>query len=230
MDNNIVEEFHDLFNIKSLSDWIEARLQEIRNESDWKLAEPQTAFTEYASDPPTGPLGRYEDPIWRKFVLAALLADWACYTDPAERVDFSRLLFLMHTFPAGFRIWWATSSKGIRYPVGYTGWYPVSHQAFNLLTEHLSQVQTRFVAPLSKFKAGDDIYLYNYSIIPQLKKTELSKALIKRYADDVLKLNVGRLAAIAVSSDGARIAKRFGMNKIGEITVGESVEDVYARV
>jgi hypothetical protein len=39
-----------------------------------------------------------------RLVNAALLADWACYADDADRADYLRLRAVMGAFPPGFRI------------------------------------------------------------------------------------------------------------------------------
>src|SRR6185436_17684320 len=43
--------------------------------------------------PPRRPFGHHADPLFRKLVVAALLADWACYPAPADQVAFERLLY-----------------------------------------------------------------------------------------------------------------------------------------
>jgi hypothetical protein len=113
------------------------------------------------------------NPKWRKFVLSAYYADLLSYEKKCDQVDFPRLLYLVNAFPQGFTVWWA--EKGNRkYPVGYTGWYYVEKPAF----DHISQMRerddivitNRFFLPAKE--PTPYIYLYNYSISPELIGTD----------------------------------------------------------
>src|SRR5262249_54435427 len=46
----------------------------------------------------------YVSPVWWRFALAVLIADWACYTKEVDRVDCKRLFSAVTAFPSGFRL------------------------------------------------------------------------------------------------------------------------------
>ena len=46
-------------------------------------------------------------------------------------------------------------------------------------------------------------------------------------AEDVARVSPRGMVAITVSDDGSRVARRFGLERRGEITVGESREEIW---
>lgn len=177
------------------------------------------------------PFGLYASESWRKFVLATFLADLASYPIPGDQVNFDRLLFVMHAFPQGFRTWWLKLPNNSWWPVGYTGWYPMLETMFELFEKSPERLKDRMVVPnIHKPKGQPYLYLFNYSVAPELKKTSLSKALMKRFAQDIAAQNAKGLACITVSDDGIRVANKFGMEFSGNLDVDGSVEGVYIKV
>jgi hypothetical protein len=173
-----------------------------------------------------GTLGLYEEPAWRRAVLATFLADHACYPSPAEQVDFARLAYVMHAFPAGFRTYWARDADGRAWPMGYAGWYPMPAATFELLANRPGELCGRRVMPEPlRPEARPWIYVFNYSVVPALRGTALSRTLIKTLAADLASVRPLGLAAITVSEDGRRIAERFGMQRRGVLRGCE--EQVY---
>lgn len=173
------------------------------------------------------PFGLYSSLLWRKFVLAAFFADYASYSQSVDRVSFERLLFVMHTFPEGFRVWWTKLSDGKWWPVGYSGWYPMLGTAFEIFDKTPHKLSDRMVVPCAAERGGVYLYLFNYSVAPQFKGCNLSKMLIKRYVQDIKEQKAAGLACVTVSEDGVRIAKRFGMSHVGDLVVDGCVEGVY---
>jgi hypothetical protein len=177
------------------------------------------------------PFGYYCSPIWRKFTLAAFLADLVSYAAPIDQVNFDRLVFLMHCFPQGFRVWWLKSHDGgCWWPVGYTGWYPMLETVFDTFEKAPEKLRDRMVLPDPKSLEGSPyIYLYNYSVAPTLKKSSLSKALMKRYSDDIYAQAFQGLASIAVSEDGIRMASRFDLKLSGYLKIENMAEGVFVK-
>jgi hypothetical protein len=174
--------------------------------------------------------GNHLNAKWREYVFSTLIADWACYPKPVDRVDWGRLLFVMDLFPQGFRVWWVKMKNGTEYPVGYSAWYPVSSPYFDLLVKNPQKLTDRFIKPQKECREDSDIYIFNISIIEQLRKTTFSKSLLIKLAEDLTPYQTNRVASITVSPDGVRISKdRFGMKNVGPITIAGESEDVYAR-
>jgi hypothetical protein len=179
--------------------------------------------------PARRPFGHHADPIFRKLVVATLLADWGCYTAPVDQVGFERLLFVMHVFPAGFRGWWVESPDDGWLPVGYTGWYPISEATFEMLASRAAMVRDRSTVPLPVIDPeGSFFYLFNYSILPAFRRGPCSRQLVRGLAEDIQAVPCRGLAAITVSEDGARVAERFGMRRAGSILVEGCEEWIYA--
>lgn len=115
------------------------------------------------------PFGLYSSKVWRKFALAIFLADLVSYPTPSDQVNFDRLLFLMHAFPEGFRVWWI-EQEGIWWPVGYSGWYPMLETTFKLFEKESEKIKNRMVVPNLSTDQQKPLYLFNFSVIPSLKK------------------------------------------------------------
>jgi hypothetical protein len=159
-----------------------------------------------------------ESDDWWRLWAATLVADWAVYASRADRVDAARLLFVMTRFPAGFRTWFGRTDAGWL-PLGYTGWYPIEETAFRRLESNRPPLTDRAIVPLTDLPTRPYLYLFNYSIVQGFWKTPFSRRLMRGLADDIARISPAGLAAIAVSEDGIRAAKRFGMRKTGEFAV-----------
>ncbi len=165
----------------------------------------------------------------QQFKIAALAADWLSYTAPADQAEFPRLSSVIEKFPSGFRVYFAKIAGGDFYPVGYTGWYPVSDEVFATLHKKPSDIKHRgFMKPVPE-SARNNIYLFNYSVAPYLIGTEQSGALIKDFAQTIAETPKKSLSAVTVSEHGASVAKKFGMTHSGQMTHDGDVENVYTR-
>ena len=228
-DNDPLGSVPDLSDWPTANTWINARLRALAKESFSPSV--RATFTSVTptvhSDPTFGP---YASSEWRKFALATFLADWATYDAPADRADFPRFLYVAGTFPAGFRLWMCRLDDGLYTPVGYTGWYAVSKSIFDLLAARPETITHRgFMAPLPRLDPGGSfIYLFNASIVPQLRnQSDQSRLLMKQFADDLAEIPKKGLASVTVSQDGARFSSRFGMCHTGELIVDGSSEHIY---
>lgn len=161
----------------------------------------------------SGPQGLIFEEGFRRWVVAVLVADWATYPLPEDRVDLVRLLLVMQGFPQGFRLWLAHTNDGF-VPVGYTGWYPIPEAHLLALDAGQPPPADRLFLPLPELPAENRaVYLFNYGIVPQLKGTPYAQQLMRAYAEDLQRLGPTGLAALVVSPDGQRVAERFGMGR-----------------
>jgi hypothetical protein len=220
----------DFADIAEATGWLEASLAAIeRAPPEALLAAPLIPVMAPEADADTSPLSPLASAPWRRFALAALLADWASYRRPRDRVDFPRLLHVLWHFPRGFRVWLGRLGQDWL-PVGYTGWYPIAPELFRRLSADPASIGHRgAIVSLPEIDpAGAYAYLFNYSIVPPLRHTAHSASLIKALAQDIAGLNLAGAAAITLSADGARIAERFGLSHVADISVDAETEAVYA--
>ena len=171
-----------------------------------------------------------DTPLFARFINGALAADWACYEAEADRADFARLRNVIDTFPRGFRLWLCRADDGSFLPVGYTGWYPISEEAFTkaydnpLLLTHRRELWPR--ATLSP--EGDYLWLFNYCILADLRRSVQSRMMLQNYAHDFTLISVRGLAAAVLSDESKRVVARFGMTYRGDMTHNGVSENVFA--
>jgi len=221
-----IPDFSDWPHAKS---WVNNRLAAIAScDFDDKV---RASFTPHVLTPQDGGdvFGYFENPEWRRFVLGTFAADWASYTTKGDRVDWARLAFVLSLFPAGFRLWTCRFADGSIAPVGYTGWYPIAKNVFDLMRNEPESITHRGVMfPLrSVSEDGAYVYLFNYSLVPQLRGTEQSRLMLKTYADDIAKVKSLGRGAVTVSGPGAKVAERFGLKLRGEMVFEGEREGVY---
>lgn len=170
-------------------------------------------------------------PVGRKFILATLLADWACYARDEHRDALPHLRHVIATFPWGFRLWMHRTGAGRRMPVGYSGWHPIDEATFRLLRDSPERLtDRRAIKPLAALaKAQNHVYIFNCSIIGALRKTETSRGLMRALAADIGGLPPSGLAAVAVSPDGRRVLARFGLRHAGDMTHEGETEASFVR-
>lgn len=182
---------------------------------------------------------RYPDPHfayftnrnWRKFLLSVYYADILSYPAKEDQVDFQRLCYILNCAPQGFTVWWAEFADGQKFPVGYTGWYCVAERLFQQVAAlpegEDGTIHHRFFLP-AKVKT-DYLYLFNYSIVPDLKGTRFSSELVKNFASEVNSMRTKGLFCATVSEDGSRVAEKFSMKKIGAIIseAGAPSDNIY---
>ncbi len=174
----------------------------------------------------TLPGERFRDERFRRFLGAVLAADWLTYASPDERVAFGQLCFTLDRFPSGFRVWFARL-EGSVVPVGYSAWHPIDAATWRRFETHDPPWHDRALVSLTRAQEGDYLYLFNYSVLAPWRRGEGSRALLRGLAQDVAKVSPRGMVAITVSDDGSRVARRFGLARRGEITVGASREEVW---
>lgn len=166
-----------------------------------------------------------------RFISGALAADWLSYEAPADRASLERLEAVIRVFPRGFRLWFCRAENGQTLPVGYTGWYPISREAFakacyapETLTDRRELWPLPTLAP-----DGSPIWLFNYSIAGQLRRSAASRRMLQRYAADLANIRTRGLAAAILSVESIRVAERFGMSYRGDMQHEGVSEKVYAQ-
>lgn len=185
----------------------------------------------FAADNHDPHFGYFSNRSWRKFLLSVYYADLLSYPVTEDQVDFPRLCYILNCAPQGFTVWWAEFADGKKLPVGYTGWYCVAESVFQQVAALRAQAERtihhRFFLPANKKTAY--LYLFNYSIVRELKGTRFSSELIKDFASEVNGMDAKGLFCATVSEDGSRVAERFSMKKVGAITseAGVPSDDIF---
>src|SRR5262245_65153468 len=228
--DEIMASVPDLGNWEPARLWVADRLDLLRRTAfDPAL---RTTFAALEAPPPASfdaALGPYGSPKWRRFALAAFLADWACYEKPAHRVGFTQLMYVTSVFPAGFRVWMCRWPDGSWVPVGYTGWYPLAEPVYLTLAKSPASANYRGAAvPLRTLAArGNYLFLFNYSIVAPLKTSPESRMMMKSFAEQLATIDTAGMAAVTVSEDGSRVARRFGLQYAGDMVAGGNVGRVF---
>jgi|GEM_PF-1630091 len=173
-------------------------------------------------------VSRAAAPSLNRFVLATLLADWACYANAADRESPAHLRTVVAAFPQGFRLWMARVQERC-VPVGYTGFHPIAKETFSLMRDAPERITSRTqIAPeRASTGAHNYFYLFNIGIVKQLQGTDASRALVKALAKDLASTPKRGLAAIVISPDGKRVVERFGLRQSGCITHAGQREIAY---
>ena len=214
-----------------LKDWIDARLATIA------AADPSPDMI--ASFVPieltqtvTSDFGTEASPEWRRFFLATLLADWACYDAPVDRVDFARLKYIMTSSSQYFRLWCATLADGTMMPVGYSAWYPIAKFVYDGVMAAHEEIDDRGAFMPLRFIAPEDArygYAFNISVIKQLRNTVCSRRIIRAYQRDSARLNHVGGFAVTVDVPGRKMSRMSGLDHHGDITVQGSTEGLFVR-
>lgn len=207
-----------------LAEWVERKVVELNKLSftPQLLATFQPYELTDVAEHPLGPEGVAE---WRRFFLAALVADWACYTTPVDRADYARLKYIMTSAYRYFRLWCCRSADGELLPVGYSAWYPIAPFVFESLRNDPSQIDDRGVFMPLRFVKPKDVscaYAFNISIIQPLQNTICAQRMIRAYKRDGQKAGLN-IAAITVSPEGTKFSTLGNLHAAGVVTVqGES--------
>lgn len=230
--NDILQDVPDFTSWEKARVWLKKGLQAVQTLSPSLMLHAEIVSMEWADieQESDGFFGCYSSEHWRKFVLATFLADLISYPNTVDQVNFDRLLFVMHGFPQGFRIWWINISNQLWVPAGYTGWYPMNETMFELLKQSPERLRGRMVVPATEpNREKSYLYLFNYSAAPMFKHSSFSKRLMERYAEDIKDQQADGLACITVSEDGARMAIRFQMSFTGYLNSRGTTEKIYVR-
>ena len=184
----------------------------------------------------SSPFGVEASPTWRRFFIAVLLADWACYDVPLDRIDYARLQYIMTSAAPYMRAWFCRLPDGQMTPVGYTGGYPISKMIYDAVREDQSCVDDRGVFLPRRFLGAGDVhkayavYGLNISIIPQLRNTLCSRRMIRAFQRDAAMFKDAKILAITVDVAGQRFAKLTKLNHMADVDVQGHREGLFIRV
>jgi hypothetical protein len=219
------ESFDDILN------WVQSRIAAIR----------QTAFTldiletfapvELTEDfvHPCGPEASAE---WRRFFLATLLADWACYDKPVDRADFSRLKYIMTSAYRTTRLWGCRLADGKFTPLGYTAWYPIPKFIFDGVLNNRNEINDRGMILPARFIKPQDVrygYVFNISVARELFNSPCTKELGFAFRDELENLPLINFLAIGVNPATEKLFKIGKFVSTGSITMQEESETLYVR-
>lgn len=169
---------------------------------------------------------------WRRFFVATLLADWACYDKSIDRADVPRLRSVLLSAYRFFRLWFCLFPDGERLPVGYSGWYPISSDLFERLKSNPSLITDRGAFKPLDVSTGEAVkyaYGFNVSIIKPLQNTLVSRRLLRAYCKDAFKLGDVGIAAITVGDAGSRFSELLKLRPSAKLVVEGDVEELFLR-
>ena len=158
---------------------------------------------------------------------ALLAADHRCYPRPVDRLSRERAELLLAATELRVRLWLDEHGE----PCGYTAIHTIAAPVLALLQRPPATAPDRsFVVPATVGEAAAGVYLFNYSIAVELRRTAASRALIAGLADDLGAMAAGLpVAALCVSDAGIRVAERLGLRANARLEVGGDRETVMLR-
>ena len=158
---------------------------------------------------------------------ALLAADHRCYPRAVDQLSRERAELLLAAADLRLRIWFDADDL----PCGYTAIHTVPQASLDLLRNPPPSAPDRsFVRPAKAGETAAALFLLNYSIAPELRRSAASRALLAGLADDLAAMPQSLpAAALCVSADGVRVAERFGLRDHARIEVGGDLETVMLR-
>ena len=158
---------------------------------------------------------------------ALLAADHRCYPRPVDRLSRERAELLLAAAELRVRLWFDAQGE----PCGYTAIHTIAAPVLALLERPPATATDRgFVVPATAGEAAAGVYLFNYSIAAELRRSAASRALIAGLADDLGSMASGLpVAALCVSDEGIRVAERLGLRAHARVEVGGDLETVMLR-
>ena len=158
---------------------------------------------------------------------ALLAADHRCYPRPVDQLSRERAALLRSAAELRLRLWFDAEGE----PCGYTAIHTIAAPVLALLRQPPVTAPDRsFVVPAMAGEAAAGVYLFNYSIAVELRRSAASRALLAGLADDLGAMAAGLpVAALCVSDAGIRVAERLGLRTHARIEVGGDLETVMLR-
>lgn len=155
-------------------------------------------------------------------VHALLLADWAMYPVDHDRATLEQLTTGVQSYAQGFHLLLSPRGEELA-PVGYTGLHGVPTAFFDAAAAGSLVLPTRDLPACAPDPAAPCFYIFNYSVLPWLRGTEVSKRMLRAFAARLKALVPAGLLAITVSDDGARVTSRFGLSRVSLVGGGPDV-------
>jgi hypothetical protein len=216
---------------QALEEWVNSRIALLQRTVF--TPEVKATFQSYElKDCPSHAFGSEASSDWRRFFLATLLADWACYDQTADRADYARLKYIMTSAYRYFRVWCCRLPDGNLVPVGYTGWYPIAKFVFEGLSKYQTQIDDRGIVMPLRYAPPEDIryaYAFNVSVIKPLRNTLCSRRMIRAYQKDAKSLGSAGIAAITVGPDGVKFSKLAQLTDRGTVIVQGEKETLFLK-
>ena len=158
---------------------------------------------------------------------ALLAADHRCYPRAVDRLSRDRAELLLAAADLQVRLRFDEAGA----PCGYTAIHTIAAPVLALLEQPPATAPDRsFVVPATVGEAAAGVYLFNYSIAAELRRSAASRALIAGLADDLAAMAKGLpVTALCVSAEGVRVAERLGLRAHARIEVGGDLETVMLR-
>jgi hypothetical protein len=158
---------------------------------------------------------------------ALLAADHRCYSRVVDRLSRERAELLRSSADLRVRLWFDEAGE----PCGYTAIHTIAATVLALLEQPPATAPDRsFVQPAQAGEDAAGVYLFNYSIAPELRRSAASRALIAGLAYDLAAMPRSLpVAALCVSAEGIRVAERFGLRAHARLEVGGDLETVMLR-
>jgi hypothetical protein len=158
---------------------------------------------------------------------ALLAADHRCYPRPVDRLSRERAELLIAAADLRVRVWFDADDL----PYGYTAIHTIAAPVLALLEQPPATAPDRsFVTPARAGEMAAALFLLNYSIAPELRRSAASRALLAGLAEDLAAMPQSLpVAALCVSAEGVRVAERFGLRDHARIEVGGDLETVMLR-
>lgn len=216
-DDNPLAGIPELHTKNALISWIEEEVRQIRV---LEIKDPNTVTVISFTGNDIHQKNQTSDAnILSKFTIALFLADWACYSNQADREEYTHLKNAVTVFPGGFRLFMA-QHDGNCIPIGYSGFHPIAKDTFYRLRKAPETITSRKqITPEPASNSGENYYyIYNLGIIKPFHRSSASRRLVKEFSNDIALTKKSALAAIVISPDGQRIVERFGLQQSGLIT------------
>lgn len=227
--DDIVDPQHESY--EKLLVWINQRLDSIRS-NDFSSDDVEACSAVELREDFTGCFGPEGHSVWRRFFLAVLMADWACYEAEVNRADFARLKYIMTSSYKYFRLWMCRLTDGTMAPVGYTAWYPISKAAYECAMNVNADINDRGMFMPLRFANEECIhyaYAFNVSIIKQLRNTKCSSRLVRAYQKDGKAFKHIGAVAVTVDEPGKKFSRIGGFARVRDISVMGEIESIFVR-
>ncbi|MDD3030145.1 MAG: hypothetical protein PHS57_07705 [Alphaproteobacteria bacterium] len=181
---------------------------------------------------PPSPFGPEASTAWRRFFLATLLADWACYETPQTRVDVARLRYILTTAYPTTRVWGMTLEDGLFTPLGYTCWYPIDPLIAEAVLKNPEAIHDRgLILPLRFVEStkASHAYLMNISLAPSLRNAECVRKLTHAFQKEIASAAHLTFLAITLDPHEERLCRIGGFSSAAIIEVQGDHEQLCVR-
>ena len=211
--------------------WVNSRIEAI--ETTYFTPEIIHSFAPVElTQAPEHPYGPEASLAWRRFFLATLLADWACYDKPVDRIDVPRLKYILSSAHPYFRLWCCRLADGLMTPVGYSACYPISRFVYNGLLDNADEITDRGAFLPLRFARPEDVrygYVLNVSIVKPLRNTFCGTRLVRTLQRDGQRFKHVNAVTVTVDEAGNRLSRMSHFTQLGNVTIQGHAEGLFVR-